>query len=264
MSILIVAEAGSNHMGDLKTALNLIDTAAEAGADCVKFQMFRADSLYEPGPLRESARQWELNAAWLPILSGYATGCGIEFMCSAFSKDTIDMVDPYVKRHKIASLEASDSELVLHAASKGKPLIISTGTLNEREIFEIDQMLYGMNIDLTFLHCVAAYPAPLEDANMSAMDPGVGFSDHSTHPTLLPVMAVRGGATVIEKHLRLYETPKNAPDFPHSLVPHDFREMVAQVRLAESAMGDGMKRPMASERALMYLKRKPGKLRGEA
>lgn len=278
MSVFIVAEAGSNHCGDFGTALRLIEAAAGTGADAVKFQMFRADRLYLPGPLREAARRWEMPVWWVPILADLAARHGLEFICSAFDKDSVDAVDPYVKRHKIASLEATDDELLAHVVSKGKPIIVSTGTMDRAEIGRLDAVLgptYYRTVPTTLMHCVSAYPAPIGEANMNVLDYYAGdneklervcegFSDHSRDPILLPIMAVTLGATVIEKHLRLVDTPSDAPDFPHSLTPYEFARMVKAIRAAESALGDGIKRPMPSEEPLLALKRKPGKLRGEA
>ena len=276
VSVFIVAEAGSNHMGDIVLAMRLIDAAADAGADAVKFQMFRADRLYEPGPLREVARQWEMPLFWLPDLAERAERRGLEFMCSAFDKGSIDAVDPYVKRHKIASLEATDTELVAHAVSKGKPLIISTGTMDRTEIARLNLVIgptYRRVVPTTLLHCVSAYPAPLDQANMRVLgfeneewyaSRCEGLSDHSTDPLILPIMAVALGARVIEKHLRLADTPFDAPDFPHSTTPYEFGAMVGAIRAAESALGDGQKRAMPCEGPMMALRRGPGKLRGEA
>lgn len=276
MSVFIIADPGAAHLMDLETAQRLTIAVAEAGADAIKWQVYRADSLYVPGEYHDIVKRFEFPLEWLPVLAAAARWCDIEFMASAFSKELYDAVDPYVKRHKIASLESGDDELIAHVVAKGKPVIVSTGASDWKRMQELGSWgktalgpNYHRTVPTTLLHCVTAYPAPVEDANMSVLFDDAemgrgcdGLSDHSAHPTLLPVMAVALGATVIEKHIRLEDTPIDNPDYPHSLSPSQFREMVDAVRMAELAMGDGQKRVMASEGPLSKWKRKPGMLRG--
>jgi len=252
MSVFVIADPGAAHCMSLDIAKQITRAVAWAGADAIKWQVYRADSLYVPGAFHDIVERYEFPLEWLPILAAQAERHGLEFMASAFSKELYDAVDPYVKRHKIASLESGDDDLIAHVVSKGKPVLISTGASDA----------VPSVIGATFLHCVTAYPAPIEDANMRVLKGLGGLSDHSSHPTLLPVMAVALGATVIEKHIRLIETPTDNPDYDHSLPPAQFKEMVQAIRMAELAMGDGNKRVMPSEQALAPLKRKAGGLRG--
>lgn len=280
MSVFIIAEAGSNHDGSLQQALALIDAAADAGVDACKFQMFRSDDLYP-----KDTEQWravkplEMPTEWLLHLSIRCASRGIEFMCSCFDEASVDAVDPYVNRHKIASLEATDRSLIRHVVSKGKPVIVSTGTLDSRQMHELRfeemgdggtalGMDYSRTVPTTLMHCTTAYPCPPEEANMLALyyhdEMGRdcdGFSDHTTDPIIAPVMAVALGATTVEKHFTLSRSLKG-PDHAYALDPYELKQMVAAVRLAERMLGDGSKRVMPSEQQWVRWQHKDGGLRG--
>jgi sialic acid synthase SpsE len=118
MSVFVIADPGAAHCMELDIAKELTRAVAESGADAVKWQVYRADTLYVPSAYHDIVKQYEFPLAWLPILAAEAERCGIEFMASAFSKELYDAVDPFVKRHKIASLESGDNELIAHVVSK--------------------------------------------------------------------------------------------------------------------------------------------------
>lgn len=258
----IIADPGADHMGELGRMYALFDAAKYAHADAVKPQLYRAESLYADESMRAKVRQYEMPLEWLPLLAEYAKRIGIEFMCSAFSKDLYDKVDPYVSRHKIASLEAGDLDLVRHVVAFGKPVIISTGSATTEEVFALREEAP----DATFLQCSAAYPAPIDETDLRAI-PAVcdGFSDHTTSLISGAVAAARG-AIVVEKHIMLGYTQGSGtqPDAPHSLSRDDFAMYVRYVREAERLLGSVSKTIRPSEQALRPLRRTAGKLRGEA
>lgn len=271
MTAFVIADPGADHMGSLDRMVMAIRAAKDAGADAIKPQLYRADSIYAPGvraeqqygpeDLRDIIRRYEMPLEWLPVLKGYADAIGIEFMCSAFSKELYDAVDPYVKRHKIASLEAGDADLVRHVIAYGKPVIISTGSATTEEVFALREEAPGA----TLLQCTTAYPAPVGESDLRAI--GVildGFSDH-TESLISGAVAVARGATVVEKHITLGdETSRSSPDYRHSFDPQDFKEYVANIREAELLLGTQSKTTRPSERELRPLRRTNGKLRGAA
>ena len=287
MSVFVIAEAGSNwYAGPDETdgerfgrALELVRVAAEAGADAVKFQAFRADDLYARDTDHwRTVKPLELALEWLRPLYMASETRGLEFMCSAFSEAMVDAVDPYVKRHKVASLEGSDLSLIRHVISKGKPMLVSTGSWDSRQMLMTryhSEMFYGgypsyeLKVpSVTFLHCTTAYPCPPEEANLNVLyfDDEMGrscdgFSDHTLDPVVAPVMAVALGATVIEKHFTLSRS-LNGPDHAYALEPAELKEMVRCVRLAEKMLGDGLKRVMPSEEKWRAWQHRDGGLRG--
>lgn len=271
MSVYVIAEAGSNHDGDLARALDLVAAAAEAGANAVKFQAWNPDTMYVPGSAGHAgAVAHRLPIEWLPSLAAHAAASGIDFLCSVFDGETAAAVDPYVKMHKIASLELTWDSLLRCIAAKGKPILLSTGAATLEQIGWAVSTIREANpaAQLTLLHCVTAYPAPMSDMNLHAIltmsvkfQCKVGFSDHSTG-TIAPVIAVALGAPVIEKHFTL-DKSRWGPDHHYAQEPHELRAMIGLIRVAESALGDGTKRPMPSEAELRALQRGPKGLRGQ-
>jgi N-acetylneuraminate synthase len=251
----VIAEAGSNHDGDLQQALALIDAAARAGADAVKFQVFRASKLYPrtagqtdylglDRPIRDVIADMEMPYEWLDELAERARTHGLVFMASAFDVESVERLDPYVEAHKIASYELAHHPLVAHVAGLGKPLILSTGTSGLGEIAEaVEVFRRAGGTQLALLQCTAAYPAPLESLNVAAIDGlhrhfGVptGLSDHSRDPVIAPVLAVGVGASILEKHFTL-SNALPGPDHAFALEPDELALMVERVRAAEQALG---------------------------
>ena len=265
----IIAEAGVNHNGDINLAKRLIDVAKEAGADAVKFQTFKAEELVtadagkaqyqkETTDAKESQfemlRKLELTESDFEELFNYAQKKGIIFLSSPFDKRSVDLLDKLgVPAFKIPSGEITDFPLLRHIATKGKPIILSTGMATLGEIEEALEVIRKEGVEeIVLLHCVSCYPAKIEDTNLKAMDTlryafnlPVGLSDHSLGVSI-PVAAVALGACVIEKHFTL---DKNLPGPDHraSLEPDELKEMVRAIRDIEKALGDGIKRPTEEE-----------------
>lgn len=243
-------------------ARTLVDVALEAGADAVKFQTFRARDTYVENAgvsdylvalgivrsINELFTDLEMPYGLVEEIAEYCGQTGIEFMSTPFSVEDARAVDPYVRRHKVASYEINHVRLLQWLAQTGKPLIISTGAATEDDIdFCVATLRRAGAQDLTLLQCTSRYPAPMDSLNLkvipwlaSRYGVGSGFSDHSRDPLVGPVTAVALGATVIEKHFTL-NNRLPGPDHPFSLQPDELASMVRAIRAAEQARGDGIK-----------------------
>lgn len=265
----IVAEAGSNHNTDLKTALRLIDAAAEAGADAVKFQVFSAETLYsrhtprltemdgrsKPGETPfELVKRFELPRQWLPRLAEHANEKGILFSATPFDLEAVaQLMSVGTPFYKTASYEIVDVSLLQAVARTGKPAIISTGNSSLADVETALKILADAGNDqLAVLHCVSQYPAKYEDLNLNclvtlakAFGRVVGFSDH-TIDNRAAIAAVALGASILEKHFTLSRN-QSGPDHSTSLEPAELARYVQDVRDTEIALGDGIKRVMESE-----------------
>lgn len=266
-AIFIIAEAGSNWRAgspekDLEQAYALIDAAADAGADAVKFQTFTAEGTYVPnaGPsdylshagirqeITEIFKEITLPHAMLPKLAEKCRARGIEFMSSTFSADDFAAVDPYVKRHKMGSYEIGHLRLLELTGRSGKPLILSTGGATEEEIaWAVDTFFKNGGKDLTLMQCTARYPAPLSSLHLRAIEwlerrfkLPIGFSDHSREPWVAPVAATALGAVMIEKHFTLDNRLKG-PDHAFAILPGELKALVQAVRQAEKTLGSFVK-----------------------
>jgi len=271
VSTLIIAEAGVNHNGELAVAKRLVDVAAEAGADLVKFQTFSADELVTAQArsadyqLANSStdesqhamlRRLELTRDMHEELLAHCKARRIGFFSTAFDIGSVDLlVDLHLDRLKIPSGEITNLPYLRHIGSLGKRLILSTGMATLREIEEALAILEAAGTSrqrITVLHCNTEYPTPMEDVNLRAMltirdafGVQVGYSDH-TLGIEVAIAAVALGATVIEKHFTL-DRRMTGPDHKASLEPAELAAMVAAIRNIERALGDGCKRPSASE-----------------
>lgn len=255
----IIAEAGSNHNGNLEQAKRLIDVAVSAGADAVKFQLFRASRLYPKSAglseylkmaksIYDIIAEMEVPYEWLPELAAYCREKGVFFLASAFDEESADRLDPHVEAFKIASYEITHIPLIRYVSKKAKPLIISTGTADLDEVSKtVDEVRRIGNDAVILMQCTAAYPAPLESLNVRAVATmkatfgvPVGLSDHSRDPLVGPLSAIAVGANVIEKHFTLSnELP--GPDHRFALEPLELRMMIQKVREVEKALGTGEK-----------------------
>lgn len=270
----LIAEAGSNHNGELDLALRLVAAAASAGADAVKFQLFRAAKLYpraagtadylgDDEDVYDLIERMELPLEWLPDLSEACSAAGIDFIVSPFDEESVDAVDPYVPAFKLASYELTHHPLLRHVAAKGKPLVMSTGAADLGEVKEAIEVVHAAGNDqVVVLQCTAAYPAPIEALNVRALSTlraelglPVGLSDHSSDPIIAPVMAVALGATVIEKHFTL-DRALPGPDHKFALEPDELARLVAAVREAEKALGTGDKTVLRDEQELREFARR--------
>lgn len=268
---LIIAEAGVNHNGDIELAKRLIDSAADAGADLVKFQTFNADRLVtrsaskanyqnETTDQAESQytmlKQLELSSEMHETLIAHCDSRNIGFFSTAFDIESLNyLASVGVERFKIPSGEITNWPYLRHVGAFRMPLILSTGMATLGEIEAALDVLEGAGTprsQITVLHCNTEYPTPIYDVNLRAMSSirdafgvAVGYSDH-TSGIEVPIAAVALGATVIEKHLTL-DRNLPGPDHKASLEPAEFGAMVRSIRNIEQAMGDGIKRPSLSE-----------------
>jgi len=260
-NIYIIAELSANHNNDFDLTVKTIKSMAESKADAVKVQTYTADSLaidvdneyYEPKieGLWKGYRPYDLykEAAmpyeWQPKLQKIAEDLGLDFFSSPFDKEGIDFLETLnVPKYKIASMEITDIPLIEYAASKGKPMIISTGVAEIEDIqLAVDTCRKVGNEDITLLKCTSNYPATLEDANLVTIPDlkkrfgvKVGVSDH-TMGHIVPVVAVSLGAEVVEKHFILNRS-LGGPDSAFSMEPNEFKHMVEEVRNVEKTLGN--------------------------
>ena len=274
--VFVIAEAGSNwRMGsperDLAMAQALINVAVEAGADAVKFQTFRPETVYvaEAGAsdyladagIKQSIRDIFADIAMpydmLPKLADYARSRGIEFMSTAFSPADFAAVDPLVKVHKIASYEISHIRLIELAARSGKPTVMSTGAATLDDVaWAVGHYHRSGGKDLCLMQCTAKYPAPLDTLRLATIPElqrmfgvSVGLSDHSREAVVGPLAATAIGARVIEKHFTL-DNRLPGPDHPFALTPEELADLVAAVRGASAARGHGVKEVLDAEMEL--------------
>ena len=263
----MIAEAGSNHDGKRDQAKRLIEVAAEAGADAVKFQLFTAARLYPPNAgvsdylgVRKSIydiiRDAEMPREWLPKLAGHCRKFGVEFLASPFDQESADALDTYVDVYKIASYEMTHYPLIDHILKKRKPIILSTGTASLAEVREVVRRIRRRTERLILLQCTAAYPVPLSAINVRVIESfrrefGLicGLSDHSADHLAAPMAATALGAKVIEKHYTLDKKLKG-PDHPNSLSPAELKEMITRIRQTEAVLGSPVKRCEPVEREL--------------
>ena len=252
----VIAEAGSNFDQNLDTACRLIDAAADAGADAVKFQLFQAESLYPEGTDGYQAfKAVELNPDWVERLDSHAKGRGIPFLASAFDAQSVEVLESIdVPAHKIASSEATNRSLVAHVAATGRPILLSTGMCDMVDVHEaVDLCVAAGNRRVVLLQCGTLYPLPPAAANLRVMDlfrrtfgGPVGFSDH-TLGTAAAVAAAARGAAVIEKHFTLDRSAKG-PDHSYALEPSELKRLVTEVREAHEALGAPVKEMLPEER----------------
>ena len=269
--ILIIAEVGVNHNGDMELAKRLIDSAADAGADLVKFQTFSAERLatqsapkadYQNQTTLQAESQFamlkqlELSTEMHELLIAYCQQRNIGFFSTGFDIQSLDYLASLgAGRFKIPSGEITNLPYLRHVGGFGKSVILSSGmaTLGEIEAaLEVLETAGTPRTHITVLHCNTEYPTPMQDVNLRAMcnirdalGVTVGYSDH-TAGIEVPIAAVALGATVIEKHLTL-DRNLPGPDHKASLEPDEFAAMVSAIRNIEQAMGDGIKRPSSSE-----------------
>jgi pseudaminic acid synthase len=256
----IIAELSANHNNDFDIAVKTIKAMADSGADAIKIQTYTAESLsidvdneyykakteglwkgYRPYDLyKEASMPYE----WQPKLQKVANKLGLEFFSSPFDREGVDFLETLdVPRYKIASFEITDIPLIEYAASKGKPMIMSTGVAEVEDIqMAVDACRNAGNDDITLLKCTSNYPATIYDANLVTIPDlkerfrtEVGVSDH-TMGHIVPVVAVSLGAKVVEKHFIL-DRSLGGPDSAFSMEPDEFKQMVNEVRMAEKTLG---------------------------
>ncbi|QQR35347.1 N-acetylneuraminate synthase [Devosia oryziradicis] len=286
MSTFIIAEAGVNHDGDSEQAMRLVEVAAQSGADAVKFQTFSADKLTRKGAEKAEYQKkmtgdgdqhamlakLEMSHELHEALVRRSAELGIEFMSTAFDEDALDfLVSMGIRRIKVPSGEITNLPFLAHMASKNLPMIVSTGMADMGEVKQAvaaiaaERSRNGFSAPLeeivTILHCTSNYPAAASDVNLRAMlsmaeeiGMPIGYSDH-TLGIAISTAAVAMGATVIEKHFTLDKTLPG-PDHAASLEPDELKALIKAIRDVESARGDGIKAPTASELPVRALVRR--------
>jgi N,N'-diacetyllegionaminate synthase len=281
--VLIIAEAGVNHNGDFELAKRLVQIAADAGADVVKFQTFKADKLvtknakqadYQKrnlGHVEETTqydmlKKLEMPEQWHHDLAVLARKHNIAFLSTGFDEESLDFLATLnMPLYKVPSGELTNKRYLQAIAGKGKPVVLSTGMADMQEVRDAVDVLCSNGVRkemITVLHCNTEYPTPMEDVNLKAMRTisdelgvSVGYSDH-TQGIEVSVAAVALGATVIEKHFTI-DRSLPGPDHAASLEPNELALMVTAIRNIERAIaGDGVKTPSKSERPNIAVARK--------
>lgn len=275
--VFIIAEVSANHGQDFNRAVSLIKKAKECGADAVKFQAYTPDTLtinadnkyfriehpewggqtlYEL--YKKAYAPWE----WFKELKKIAENTGIIFLCTAFDKTSVDMLEELdICAHKIASFELVDLPLIEYAAKTRKPLIMSTGMADIDEIQEaVDTAKKSGAEEIILLKCVSSYPAKPEEMNLKTIPHmqklfqcPIGLSDHSMGLTA-SICAVSLGACIIEKHFTLSRRD-NTPDTFFSMEPNELKELVDNIRIAEKALGKVHYGPIGEEEKSMIFRR---------
>lgn len=275
--VYMIAEMSANHAGSLERAKEIIHAAAESGADCIKVQTYTPDTLtidcsnsyfqvkngtWEGENLYQLYGKGYMPWEWQGILQEEARKAGIDFLSTPFDKTSVDFLEELgVAFYKIASFEMVDLPLVEYVASKGKPVILSTGLATLEEIHEAVDAVYSTgNRQLALLRCSSVYPADPERMNLSTIRDMVkqfgipiGLSDHSLG-TISAVTAVGLGAKIIEKHFCISREIEN-PDASFSMTPGEYRDMVTQIRMAEKAIGQPSYGVAEEEKSSMVFRR---------
>jgi N,N'-diacetyllegionaminate synthase len=280
VSVFIIAEAGVNHNGSVELAKRLIDVAVDAGADSVKFQTFKAESLVSKSAQKaeyqkkttdilesqfEMIKKLELDVETHKELISYCQEKSILFLSTPFDHDSINMLDTLgLQIFKVPSSEITNLPYLRHIGSLNKQVILSTGMSNLQEINSALDILIDSGTpkdNITVLHANTMYPTPMEDVNLNAMltiqiefDVAIGYSDH-TLGIEVDIAAVAMGATIIEKHFTLDKTMVG-PDHQASLESNELKAMVKSIRNIERAMGSFEKQPSPSESINIEIVRK--------
>lgn len=267
-STFVIAEAGSNHNGELETAKELIEVAADAGADAVKFQTFRAEDLYvedsgeveyleDDRSIYEIIENMEMPYEWIPKLHDHCHDHGVEFLSTPFDERSAEELAEYVPAWKVASYTSSHIPFLKHLAGTNKPIIMSTGAHDLDEVAESVSALRDAGVsDLVVLQCVAAYPTPLSEINVCVIetlqeefDVLSGLSDHTLDPVTAPSAAVALGASVVEKHFTL-DKSMEGPDHQFALEPDELDQMISAIRDTDKALGTSEKQILEIEQEL--------------
>jgi pseudaminic acid synthase len=259
-SVFVIAELSANHNQDYDIAVKTIEAAKEAGADAIKLQTYTADTItidcdnkyfqITQGTIWDGTTLYKLYQQaytpweWQPKLKEIAEKLGLVCFSSPFDKSAVDFLEKMnVPAYKVASFEITDIPLIEYIASKGKPVIISTGIANIEDIDDaVDACRRMGNDKIALLKCTSAYPAPLEEINLNTIPALkekyktiVGLSDHSTG-IAVPVASIALGAKIIEKHF-IIDRKIGGPDSQFSLEPAEFKQMVQAIRDVEKALG---------------------------
>jgi len=261
-----VAEISSNHSQDLDRCLQFIDKAAAIGCTAVKFQLFKIDQLFAPEVLGKSEehrrrKAWELPVSFLPHLAARCRMKRIQFGCTPFYLKAVEELLPHVDFYKIASYELLWNELLRTCAQTGKPVVLSTGMATMDEVKAAVNVLTDSGCkDLTLLHCVSAYPAPVTGCNLSAIETirkefrnpqsafriQIGWSDHSANPGVIYRSVHRWRAEMVEFHLDLDGKGEEYAS-GHCWLPDEIDQVIQTIRFGFQVDGTEEKTPSASE-----------------
>lgn len=275
--IYIIAEAGVNHNGDYDLACKMIDTAADCGADAIKFQTFKAEKLVSASAKKvkyqqqltdsdesqlKMLKELELSENDFTRLKSHCDSRGIDFLSTPFDTDSVDFLEDLVTVFKIPSGELTNLPFLEYVAGKQKEIILSTGMGTLGEVEEAVNVIRKKNDrNLVLLHCTSNYPTAFEDVNLRCMETmrrafrlPAGYSDH-TPGIEVSIAAAALGAVVIEKHFTM-DRSLPGPDHKASLVPDELKAMVDSVRHIEQAMGTGIKAPRPDEMEVLKSVRK--------
>ena len=273
----VIAEAGINHNGSISMARELIDAAADANADAVKFQSFVTEELVtasapkaeyqadaEGKSQREMLEEYELTSEQQAELQQYCSEQDITFLSTPFESRSLKLLDELdVPAIKVGSGELTNLPFLEEIASVGRPMLVSTGMSTIEEVAAAVDCIQQVNpnLPLALLHCVSAYPAEIEWVNLRAMETmrerfgcPVGFSDHTMHVET-PGLAAAAGASLVEKHLTL-DRSLPGPDHEASLEPDELKRAIEIVRNADRALGSADKQPVQAEEETAFVARK--------
>jgi N-acetylneuraminate synthase len=255
-----LSEVSSNHHGSLERCIEFIHKSHSIGCDGVKFQMFKVEELFSPEAIKArpeflKRKAWELPKEFIEPISNECKKLGIDFGCTPFFLDAVDMLVDYVDFFKIASYELMWTDLLISVAKTKKPIIISCGMANYKEIDKsIETLLANGAENIKLLHCVSGYPTPLEDCNLKVIDTlskrfdkiDIGWSDHTVNPFVLSHAIQKWGAKIIEFHLDL---DGEGDEFKtgHCWLPDDIEKVISGIKNSQIIDGDGYKRPAKSE-----------------
>ncbi len=269
--VLFIAEVSSNHHQDLDRCYTFIDKAVEIGCDGIKFQLFRMDKLFIPAVLEQSAdhrkrKQWELPLEFIPALKDRCDQKGIMFGCTPFYLKAVKELAEYVDFLKIASYELLWTDLLAACGASGLPVILSTGMASSREIKNAVAAINGAGCqDLTLLHCVSGYPAPLTECNLAAISSlknifgrncRIGWSDHSTEPAVLLRAVHHFQAEMVEFHLDIDGTGDEF-SLGHCWLPSQISRIISLIRSGVAADGDGLLRHQSCEKTELMWRADP-------
>lgn len=260
----IIAEAGSNHNGDINQAKRLVDIAVEAGVDAVKFQTFTGDKLFSKShPANEIVKKYEFKLEWHKEIKEYCDSKEIMFMTTPFQKDAVDLLEELgTEAYKVASGDMDYYSLLDYISNTGKPVILATGMSYMDEVKgAVSRIKQGNTQEIAVLHCISNYPPKDDDINLNViktmkeeLDMPIGFSDHSMGITV-PIAAVAIGANIIEKHFTISRELEGMDHF-YALEPQELKRMVEEIRKVEKAMGNGAKVPVKAEYAERHYARR--------
>lgn len=277
-----IADIAANHDGSLERAVALIHAAAEAGAQAVKFQHFKAEKIVSDRgfrslggqlshqaswakPVFEIYRQYECDRDWSPALVAAAREAGVDFMTTPYDEEAVELLDPFLPAYKIGSGDISWPAFIESVAQRGKPIMVATGASSMPDVERAVNAVIGVNPQLVIMQCNTNYTGSIENfrhVNLRVLQeyarlwPGMilGLSDHTPgHATVLG--AVAWGARVVEKHFT-DDNARNGPDHAFSMTPASWRDMIDRCRELEAAFGDGVKRVEDNELQTVVVQRR--------